>query len=59
MVYTGGTLRGELKAIAYDFNNNTAMLLSNTSVLMIATRFVCLCACYYNASVVLVCHNQN
>ena len=44
---TGGTLRGELQAIAYDFNNNTnircralsdnplAVLLSNTAVLMI------------------------
>ena len=44
---TGGTLRGELRAIAYDFNNNTiircralsddppVIFFSNTSVLMI------------------------
>ena len=63
---TGGTLRGELQAIAYDFNNNTnircrastdnppAILLSNTSVLMIQG----LCALVHT-SFVLVYRNQN
>ena len=52
---TGGTLRAELQAIAYEFNNNTnircrastdhplAILLSNTAVLMIQG----LCACVH------------
>ena len=67
-VTTSGTdtLRGELQAIAYDFNNNTnircrastdnppAILLSNTSVLIIQG----LCTFVHN-SVVLVYHNQN
>ena len=51
---TGGILRGELQAIAYDFNNNTiircralsddppAIFFSNTSVLMIQGLCVCL-----------------
>ena len=49
-----GTLRGQLQAIAYDFNNNTnitcrastddppAILLSNTAVLMIQGVLVCM-----------------
>ena len=52
-----GTLRGELQAIAYDFNNNTnitcrastnnppAILLSNTAVLMIQGLCACARAC--------------
>ena len=52
-----GTLRGELQAIAYDFNNNTiitcrastnnppAILLSNTAVLMIQGLCACACSC--------------
>ena len=61
-----GTIRAELQAIAYDFNNNTnircrastdnppAILFSNTAVLMIQG----LCTLVHN-SVVLVYHNQN
>ena len=63
---TGGTLRGELQAIAYEFNNNTnircrastdnppAILLSNTSVL----RIQGLCTLVHT-SFVLVYRNQN
>ena len=61
-----GTLRAELQATAYYFNNNTnircrasnddppAILFSNTAVLMIQG----LCTLVQN-SVVLVNHNQN
>ena len=52
---TGGTLRGQLQAIAYDFNNNTNIrcrastdnpsvsMFSNTSILMIQGLCACLC----------------
>ena len=56
-VTTSGTdtLRGELQAIAYDFNNNTnircrastddpfVILLSNTAVLIIQGLYACMC----------------
>ena len=50
-----GTLRGDLQAIAYDFNNNTnitcrastddplVILFSNTAVLMIQGLYACAC----------------
>ena len=53
------TLRAELQAKAYDFNNNTnircrastddplAIFLSNTSVLMIQGLCACLCMCMH------------
>ena len=59
-----GTLRGELQAIAYDFNNNTnircrastddppAILLSNTAVLMI--QGLCACGMCLHASLYIL-----
>ena len=52
-----GTLRGDLQAIAYDFNNNTnircrastddplVILFSNTAVLIIQGLYACACLC--------------
>ena len=56
---TGGTIRAELQAIAYDYNNNTnircrasnddpfTILFSNTAVLMIQGLWACLCVCMH------------
>ena len=60
---TGGTLRGQLQAIAYDFNNNTNIkcrastdnpsvsMFSNTAVLLIQG----LCACLHVSQCLLNC----